>query len=62
MKNCTICGKPVVLVPSAQERADKYKDHPASYYTNLFPNHIKCELKKRTEDTLELMRRKNKEK
>lgn len=38
--NCTICGKPVVLVPSAAERAKKYGDHPASYYTAL-RGHIK---------------------
>ena len=46
--NCTICGKPVVLIPSAAERARKdVTGNSAQYYTNLFPRHATCELKKR---------------
>lgn len=54
--NCTICSKPIVLVPSATERAAKYGNTPA-FYTRLFRQHADCQLKKRAEDTTELMRR-----
>lgn len=47
MANCTICGKKIILVPSAKERAEK-SDKPASYYTGLFTEHT---------ETLELVRR-----
>ncbi len=53
---CTICGKEVVLVPSAKERARKH-GQPASFYTQLFPTHAECELKKRAEDVSELIRK-----
>ena len=53
---CSICGKEIVLSPSAKERADKYGGTPA-FYTSLFREHSECALKKRREDTLELMRR-----
>ena len=55
--NCSICGKPVVLVPSAKERAAKHGG-TAAHYTSLFTTHAGCALKKRQEDTVELMRRK----
>jgi hypothetical protein len=57
--NCTICGKPVVLSPSAAERAAKDNDpsHTAAYYTRLFPTHSDCALNKREQDTRELLRR-----
>lgn len=58
--NCTICGKPIVLVPSAQERADKYGG-TANHYTKLFTEHAQCVIDKRNADTLELMHRINKE-
>lgn len=53
---CSICKKEIVLSPSAKERADKYGGTPESY-TRLFTTHSDCELNKRREDTLELMRR-----
>ena len=53
--NCTICGKPIVLVPSAAERSRKYGE-PASYYTSLFPQHAACALKERAEGTTALMK------
>jgi hypothetical protein len=46
---CSICGKEVVLVPSAAERAAKHGNKP-SYYTSLFPTHTKCFLKKHGRD------------
>jgi hypothetical protein len=44
--NCSFCGKPVVLVPSAAERA-KHLGKSASYYTALFPNHTDCLIRHR---------------
>ena len=38
---CKYCGKPVVLVPSAVERAKKFGGKPSDY-TKLFPSHAKC--------------------
>lgn len=54
--NCTICGKPIVLRPSAQERADKYGGRPADY-TNLFTQHSDCTVAKRSKEAVDLMRR-----
>lgn len=54
---CTICGQEVILVPSATERARKYGDHPASYYTLLFPTHSHCQLAKTKARVSELMQR-----
>lgn len=54
--NCSICGKPIILVPSAKERAKKYGRKPSDY-TRLFTTHSECALAKREADTLELMRR-----
>lgn len=47
--NCTICHKPIVLVPSASERAAKRGNTPA-FYTGLFTEHSACTLKKRADD------------
>jgi hypothetical protein len=52
--NCSICKKPIELVPSALERAKKY-GNTAAYYTRLFTEHAACILKKRTEDTAKLI-------
>lgn len=54
--NCTICAKPIVLVPSAAERAAKHGNTPA-FYTGLFRQHADCQLKARAESTSELMGR-----
>ena len=57
-RNCTICGKPIVLVPSATERARKdVSGKPASYYLNLFTEHSDCVLAKRDRETRELIAR-----
>lgn len=55
--NCTICGKPAVLVPSAAERAAKDPNMTAAKYTALFPTHADCALRKRQEETRALIRR-----
>lgn len=61
-KKCTICGEPVILIPSAAERAAKdVTGKTARYYTNLFPRHARCELDKRKRDTSEVLKRQNKE-
>lgn len=53
---CGICGKEVVLYPSARVRALRYGGK-ASDYTKLFPNHVQCVLDKREAETLQLIRR-----
>lgn len=54
--NCSICRKPIVLVPSAQERANKdVTGKSAAYYTSLFTTHSDCELDKRKQSTHQLM-------
>ena len=57
---CKYCGKKVVLVPSATERAKKY-GKTAAYYRALFPNHSACELSNRDRMTRELIQRLNNE-
>lgn len=57
MKNCVLCGKPVVLVPSAQERARRFGGKPSDYAA-LFDRHAGCEIDRRAEETSELIRRK----
>lgn len=55
--NCTICSKPITLVPSAKERAAKdVTGKSAAYYTKLFTEHAQCVIDKRERETLELMR------
>ncbi len=54
--NCSICCKPIILIPSAAERAKKVGGKPSDY-TALFTEHSECALKKRKADTLELMHR-----
>lgn len=56
--NCTLCGKPVVLVPSAKKRAEKAGGQPEDY-TRLFTVHANCQIAKRNADTLTLMRKLN---
>jgi hypothetical protein len=56
--NCKICGKPIVLTPSAEERAAKdVTGKSAAYYRSLFTEHSACSLAKREADTIQLMRR-----
>ena len=54
--NCTICGKKIVLVPSAADRAKKFGGKPKDY-TKLFTEHSDCLVEKRSRESLELMRR-----
>jgi len=53
---CIICGKPIVLVPSAEERAKKCGG-TAQHYRSLFTSHDDCFLAKRAKETRELMLR-----
>jgi len=52
--NCSYCNKPIVLIPSAKERADKYGGK-ASEYTKLFTMHSQCQVAKRNQQTSELI-------
>jgi hypothetical protein len=54
--NCTICGKKIILTPSAKERAKKYGGKPSDY-TKLFTAHAACQVEKRERETLELIRK-----
>ena len=58
--NCRICGKPIVLVPSARKREARYGGRPQNY-TVLFREHTECALLKRERETAELMRKINQE-
>lgn len=54
--NCTFCKRPIVLVPSAAERAAKdVTGRPASFFTSLFTEHSECTLHKREVTTSHLM-------
>lgn len=53
--NCKICNKPVVLVPSAKDRAAKFGGKPSDY-TKLFDTHSTCLVNKRSAESVELMR------
>jgi len=56
MSNCTICGKPIVLNPSAKERAAKFGGK-SSDYTRLFTTHADCLIAKRSRESRELAAR-----
>ena len=57
---CSYCGKPIVLNPSAEERAKKdVTGKTAAYYVSLFTIHAQCQVDKREAATLELIRRSN---
>lgn len=53
--NCTICNKPIVLIPSAKERAKRHGGRPSDY-TRLFTTHSECLVNKRNNDAIALMR------
>lgn len=55
MKKCTICQKPIVLIPSAQERAKRFGGN-ATYYESLFTQHPECAVEKRSQATSMLMK------
>ncbi len=54
--NCKICGKPIVLIPSANERAKKFGGSPSDYI-NMFDTHADCLIAKRSNESVELMRK-----
>lgn len=56
MSKCVHCGKEIVLVPSAAERARKHGGSPSDY-SKLFTEHADCALAKRRADAIALMRR-----
>ena len=57
---CTICNKPIVLRPTAAERAAKdVTGKSAAYYTSLFTTHSACAVAKRGREVSELIVRNN---
>jgi hypothetical protein len=55
---CNLCGKKIVLVPSAAERAAKdVTGKTAADYQALFIQHPECYLAKKREEHTALMRR-----
>ena len=54
--NCKICGKPIILVPSAEERARKFGGSPSDYI-KLFDACAECLIAKRSNESKELMRK-----
>lgn len=56
MAKCTICKKEIVLVPSASERAARFGGK-ASDYTKMFTTHADCQVAKRSQESVELMRK-----
>lgn len=55
---CSFCRRPVVLVPSAEERAAKdVTGKSAAYYRSLFTMHSDCQLALRKAGTDEMMRK-----
>ena len=55
---CRICGKDIVLVPSAKQRSIS-TGQPESYFLNLFTTHSECFLEKRKQDFSETISRLN---
>lgn len=57
LNRCSICGEPIVLNPTAEERAKAdLTGKSAAYYTALFTEHAACALAKREQETLRLLR------
>lgn len=54
--NCTICNRPIILIPSAAERAKKFGGKPSDY-TALFREHSECIINKRNAEARELLTR-----
>lgn len=61
MAKCNVCNKPIVLFPSAEDRAKKYGGTAAEYVA-MFKTHAACAIAKRTADTYDLMQRINEDK
>jgi hypothetical protein len=55
-KTCTICNEPIILVPSAAERARKFGGRPQDY-ANAFDQHGTCTVRKRSEEARKNARR-----
>lgn len=55
---CKLCGHPVILVPSAEERSQKYGGTP-DFYRSLFRVHNKCQIDANKASQLELIRKLN---
>jgi hypothetical protein len=58
-KICKYCNKPIILNPSATERAKKYGGKPKDYI-DLFTSHSACLIAERNRQSSELMLSKQK--
>lgn len=57
-RKCTICGKDVVLTPSAKIRSERDKSgRSAQDYLDLFPTHGACAVAKRSQESRDTMAR-----
>jgi len=54
--NCLHCHRPVVLSPTATERARRFGGSPQDY-TNMFQYHSACTLELRARGVSDLMKR-----
>jgi len=52
--NCRYCKKPIILIPSAEERAKKTGGKPSDY-TRLFTSHSQCLVEARSRDARTLL-------
>jgi hypothetical protein len=53
---CSICNKPITLIPSATERAKKYGGNVADY-ARLFTTHTECQLARNKASLSDLIKR-----
>lgn len=53
---CKICGKKIVLTPSVSERVKKYGETP-QFYRSIFQGHADCIIKKRSQESVDLMKK-----
>lgn len=58
MKKCTICKEPIILTPSAQERARRFGGKPSDY-TNIFSQHSDCTVRARSAASITAMKKAN---
>lgn len=58
-RKCRICGQPIILKPSAEERAIRYGGVPSDYI-KMFDAHSSCALAERSQQVAALITSKGK--
>ena len=51
---CKICAEPIILRPSAKERARRYGGKPSDY-EKLFQTHSSCQVRRNSENLKKLL-------